>query len=183
MINAEFHEDCCFCLPRIEESILHRFWDYPSARRVWNWATSLMNKLRTRRSHVGPWPAFEMKDVIFTDTLPMQFKKFKLIWPLLKGACVWAMWTQRNEKIFANSTWSDERVLDCVWQAMIEYGQIAWKWICLKAKQFPRKRAKLLSSFNRSWMACRIFGHRSGDRVLWRQRPPCSGLIIHPHVP
>jgi hypothetical protein len=114
MINAEFREDCCFCLPRIEESILHRFWDCPSARRVWNWATSLMNKLRTRRSHVGPWPAFEMKDVIFTDTLPMQFKKFKLIWPLLKGACVWAMWTQRNEKIFANSTWSDERVLECV---------------------------------------------------------------------
>jgi hypothetical protein len=25
MINAEFREDCCFCLPRIEESIPHRF--------------------------------------------------------------------------------------------------------------------------------------------------------------
>jgi hypothetical protein len=25
-INAEFQGDCCFCLPPIEETILHRFW-------------------------------------------------------------------------------------------------------------------------------------------------------------
>jgi hypothetical protein len=63
---------------------------------------------------------------------------------------------------------------------MIEYRQIAWKRICVRAKQFPRKKSKLISGFDRSWMARRVFGHRSGERVLWRQRPPSSGFIIYP---
>jgi hypothetical protein len=24
-----------------------------------------------------------------------------------------------------------------------------------------------------------VFGHRRGDRVIWRQRPPCRDLVIH----
>jgi hypothetical protein len=55
-----------------------------------------------------------MQQIIFTDTLPFQFKKFKAIGPLLKGACVWAIWNHRNEKIFANTIWLDERVVEWI---------------------------------------------------------------------
>jgi hypothetical protein len=93
MIKNEFRGDCCLCYPQVEETILHRFWSCPSAQRIWDWAISLMNKLRTRRSHPGPWTAFDMEQVIFSDSLPDRFKKFRTIWPLLKGTCLWTIWS------------------------------------------------------------------------------------------
>jgi hypothetical protein len=45
--------------------------------------------------------------------------------------------------------------------------------------RLPRQRVKLLQKFNRTWMARKIFGHWRDDRVLWRQRPPSKGLVIH----
>jgi hypothetical protein len=102
-INAEFNGDCSLCHPQVEESILHRFWHCPSACRIWDWATSLLHKLQTRRTHFGPWPALEMTKLIFTKELPTRLQRFKDIWALLKGTCLWGMWTQRNEKVFANT--------------------------------------------------------------------------------
>ena len=75
--------------------------------------------------HIGPWPAFEIKQVIFSEQIPERFKKFKAIWPLLKGTRLWALWIQRNEKIFAKIDWSDEQVINSIWQAMLECGQLA----------------------------------------------------------
>jgi hypothetical protein len=178
-INAEFQGDCCFCLPPAEETILYRFWSCPSTQWVWNWAMSLMNKLRTRRSHPGPWTAFDRDQIIFSYTLPPSFKKFKALWPLLKGACLWMIWTQRNAKIFAKDLWPDELVLTNIWQAMIDYERLAWSRTRTKIERTPAQSRKLLMGFDRSWMARNVFDRRLGDRVLWRQRRPSRCIILH----
>jgi hypothetical protein len=87
---------------------------------------SLMNKLRTRRLHPGPWMAFDRDQIIFSDTLPPRFKKFKALWPLLRGACLLTIWTQRNAKIFVKDLWPDELVLTNIWQAIIDDGRLTW---------------------------------------------------------
>ena len=148
-INEEFKEECCFCLPQVEETILHCFWHCSSAQRVWDWATLLLNKLRMRRSHPGPQPAFNYNQIIFTDTLPDNFKKFKSLWPLLKGTCMWTIWTQYNERIFANSFWSDEKVYTTIWIAMLEYGCLVQSKTRAKVEQSPRQKYKLYSHFDR----------------------------------
>jgi hypothetical protein len=127
-LNNEFSGDCCFCHPPSEETILHRFWSCPSAQRVWDWATSLVNKLRTRRTHIGPWPAFEMKQVIFSEQFPERFKKFKAIWPLLKGTCLWALWIQRNEKILPRLTGQTSKLSTA-------FGKLCWSVASLPGRR------------------------------------------------
>jgi hypothetical protein len=63
-----------------------------------------------------------MVQVIFTEQLPSRFKKFQNLWTLIKGTCLWAMWIQRNDKIFGNIIWSDDRIIASIWQALLEYG-------------------------------------------------------------
>jgi hypothetical protein len=62
---------------------------------------------------------------------------------------------------------------------MLDYGRLAWSKTMKDCARLPRQRVKLLQKFNRTWMARKIFGHWRDDRVLWRQRPPSKGLVIH----
>jgi hypothetical protein len=90
---------------------------------------------------------------------------------------------QRNAKIFTKDLWPDELVLANIWQAMIDYGWLAWLRICTKIERTPAQRRKLLMGFDRSWMARNMFGKRLKDRVLWHQRPPSRGIILHTLAP
>jgi hypothetical protein len=131
------------------------------AMRIWNWATIVINKMRTRRSHLGPWLAFKRMSIFFTKKLLMRFIKLNAIWILLKGACMWAMWCQRNDKIFVGKLWTDDMVIMHVWMAMLEYGCSAWNKILKNCTHFLMKAQSLLKRFDRSWMARRVFGRRS----------------------
>jgi hypothetical protein len=90
-----------------------------------------------------------MVQVIFTEQLLHRFKKFQNIWVLIKGTCLWAMWTQRNDKIFGNIMWTDDRIIASIWQALLDYGQAAWK-NTIDCRKTPKQRAKLLCKFDRT---------------------------------
>jgi hypothetical protein len=66
---------------------------------------------------------------------------------------------------------------------MLEYGRLVWLRIFTQIARFPKQEKKLLSRFDRSWMARGVFGKKFGDRVLWRQRGPSRDIIIQPLVP
>ena len=48
-----------------------------------------------------------------------------------------------------------------------------------KIERTLAQRRKLLMGFDRSWLARNVFGRRLGDWVLWRQRLPSRGIILH----
>jgi hypothetical protein len=35
------------------------------------------------------------------------------------------MWYQHNDKIFAGKDWTDETVLEHIWNVLLEYGRLA----------------------------------------------------------
>jgi hypothetical protein len=164
-INTEFSGDCCL-LPSPRAGISTApFWLCPTARRMWNWVMSLVNKMRTRRSYPGPWHAFDMKTVIFSEKVPARYAKFKSIWVLLKGACLWALWCQRNDKIFAGKVWSDDTVIRHIWNAMIEYGHSAWNKTLKECTRCPLKAQGLMKRFDRTWLARGVLGRRHSTMV------------------
>jgi hypothetical protein len=62
---------------------------------------------------------------------------------------------------------------------MIDYGQLIWKKILERERKAQHHQKKAFGRFDRTWMARNVFGRRIGDRVVWRQRLPDKGLIIH----
>lgn len=180
LICSEFDGHCNFCVPQVEESTLHRFWECPQARRLWEWAWSILNKMRTRRGHTGPWEAFHWKQVILEEELPQKLKRFKSIWSLLKGTCMWTIWIHRNALVFDHQLWSDRQVEEKAWASMVDYGQSAWqRTVKLIAKQ-PEMEQQFLSQFDKAWLSRQVFGSRTGYSVKWRAQSPRRGLIIQP---
>lgn len=178
MINVELDGNCCFCVPLVEESILHRFWECPHSRRVWEWAWSVLHKMRTRRSHPGPWEAFHWKQVILEEALPRKVKRFQSIWILLKGACMWTIWIQRNAMVFDQLLWTDRQAEQIAWLAMIEYGEIAWKHTLKMLAKQPELEQQFLNQFDRSWLSRKVFGTRTQLTVAWKKQPPHRSMIF-----
>lgn len=147
---------------------------------MWEWAWSILHKMRTRRSHPGPWAAPQWKQAILEEELPRQLAKFKAIWCLLKGTCLWTIWIQRNAMVFDEQVWSDSQSTEIAWLTMLDYGKIAWQNTLKKIEKHPELENALLKSFDRSWLSRKVFGNRKELQVYWRKRPPHRSFIIQP---
>lgn len=56
-INANLDQNCVVCNSNSKETILHRFWECPSARAVWAWCTKVIDALCPKQGNIGALPA------------------------------------------------------------------------------------------------------------------------------
>jgi hypothetical protein len=58
------------------------------------------------------------------------------------------MWTQRNEKVFANTIWSDKKVIADIWRLMVDYRQLIWKKILERERKAQHHQKKAFGGFD-----------------------------------
>lgn len=54
-IDGSINTNCPMCTRPTIESVLHRFWECPLARLVWQWGTHILNTLISGKEAKGPW--------------------------------------------------------------------------------------------------------------------------------
>lgn len=69
-----------------------------------------MNTLIRGREVQGPWRPLTWKQGIFSDTIPHKFDELKCIWMEIRSVVIWALWIERNDKVFNASVWTPEKM-------------------------------------------------------------------------
>jgi hypothetical protein len=151
--SAEVVQFCPVCMVGARETVLHRFWECPSARHAWLWATKIMVKLTPREEALGriedrgrrrtvrvtdspSSPESEganldpivltWKQGIFAHRIPRRFKSISRIWLLLRGVVMWNLWKEHNDAAFAGTHWHVDKLSSKIWLGMVDYGRLAW---------------------------------------------------------
>jgi hypothetical protein len=57
-INQNINTNCLVCVRGSHESVLHRFWECPSAQSAWQWGIFILNKVAAEDGDHGPWCPF-----------------------------------------------------------------------------------------------------------------------------
>lgn len=86
-----------FCLPNMNESVKHKFWDCIQATRAWRWATLIMHVLCGVTT--GYYDSFNWKQTLFGKRIPKIYGKKTKIWHLFRGITLWTIWYERNDTI------------------------------------------------------------------------------------
>jgi hypothetical protein len=53
------------------------------------------------------------------------------IWSFLRGITLWFIWIDCNDLVFNNVRWDGCRIQKTIWDALLDYGHVAWRW-CVK---------------------------------------------------
>jgi hypothetical protein len=87
-ININLDSRCPVCIRGANETVLHRFWECPSAQVAWRWGMHILNMLVTAEDDCGPWRPFSWKHGIFSERIPGRFNAVKSIWSTLRGTII-----------------------------------------------------------------------------------------------
>ena len=162
---ASISKQCIFCLPNTSESVKHKFWDCIQARRAWRWATYIMQELCGVRT--GNYDCFNWKQALFGERLPKKYGPKIKIWHLLRGITLWAIWIERNDRVFNHEQWHETRLKHHVWDELILYAKTAWEWVLKNIKISAFSALALLQGFDKTWGARNVLCRRNNLHIEW----------------
>lgn len=173
---------CPVCPRRSEESMLHRFWECLSAQRVWQWAIHIMNALLIGRDAQGPWRLLTWRQGIFSGGIPRKFNALKWLWLEVRTVVLWVLWIQRNDMVFNNQAWTDERLLQYIWSGLLDYGCVEWAKVCNKHPRTLLAQRKLVALRKLVGRRCRkdFFTVMVAGQPRWVATGPSAGFVFQP---
>ena len=145
---AAISKQCGFCPPLTSESIKHKFWDCIQARRVWRWATFIMQELCGVRT--GNLDCFNWKQAVFGEKIPRKYGPKVKIWHLLRDITLWTIWIERNDNVFNQSAWHLSKVKHRIWDELIMYAKAAWNRVVEQIKISSFSAVAMLRGFDKS---------------------------------
>lgn len=170
---------CPVCPRRSEESVLHRFWEYHSAQRAWQWAIHIMNALISGKDAQGPWQPLTWKQGIFSDSIPRKFNPIKRVWMELRTVVLRTLWIERNDKVFSDVSWPPEKLMQTVWGGIIDYGRVEWDKVTTNRKS-QVVRVGLYARFIERRGRNEVFATFLYGRPLWQPSGPITGFVFEP---
>lgn len=179
-IDDAVDKRCPVCPRNTEETILHRFWECEAAKQAWNWAIHIMNILIHGGEAAGPWCPLTWQQGIFSVAIPRKFNPVKRIWIELRTVVLWTLWTQRNDAVFNQQSWPTRKLLQQVWNGMIDYGHAEWAHIIKPNKRSQESQRKLRDSFWKRRCRFGIFAQLDAGQPKWVTTAPFDGFLFQP---
>jgi hypothetical protein len=171
---------CPVCPRRSEESVLHRFWECSSARWAWQWAIHIMNTLISGRDARGPWQMLTWKHGIFSDGIPRKFNQVKRIWMELRTTVLWTLWIERNDKVFNDCSWTNEKRTGKIWSGMLDYGRMEWSRVKAMKASHPTKAIAETAQFMARRGRNNVFAVITNEVPQWQPKGPVTGFVFEP---
>jgi hypothetical protein len=81
----------------------------------------------------------------------------------MQGFTLWTIWIARNDAVFNQVLWTQQRLAGTIWASLIKYGKLAW----LKVRQAKgeKARAEALDRFDSTWTQNEYLCHQEGMMV------------------
>lgn len=180
-VSREVDIRCPVCPRRSEESVLHRFWECTSAQHAWQLAIHVINTLVAGRDAHGPWQILSWKQGIFSHRIPRKFDSVKRIWMEIRTAVLWSLWLERNDVVFNNTRWTEERMRQHVWSEILDYGRVEWDRIKVKRKTDDTAAALMTDLFRERRCMQGVFATFCDDKPRWQPFGPVVGFVFRPY--
>lgn len=175
--DATVDISCAVCTGRPDESVLHRFWGCVSAQRAWEWAMHILNTLVHGKEAEGPWQMVTWKNGIFSCEIPRKFNQFKRVWMELRTVVLWALWIERNDKVFNDVSWPPAKLMQVVWDGIIDYGRIEWTKVKLRRISHPDRAEQEFAVFQARRGRHEVFAEFTNEKPRWQLRGPVAGFV------
>jgi len=94
-----------------------------------------MNALITHRDAQGPWRPFTWKQGILSRRIPHKFDTMSDIWMVVRTVILWMLWIERNDLAFNAIRWRPDKLFQCIWLGLIDYGRMEWEGVCRARKK------------------------------------------------
>ena len=122
--------------------------------------------LKGRRNLRSP-QRFSFHQCLFGQPVRLRKKGLIKLWSLLRGVGLWCIWLSGNAKVFDGSSWPDPKSRNFLWEALLDYGRIAWKKTLIEVKRASNHEMALsiLKGFDSVWMCRSILGTRLNFRL------------------
>ncbi len=85
------------------------------------------------------------KQCVFAAKSPRQVQRVENIWCLLKGITLWTLWIERNDLVFNNERWNVVKIHKVIWDALLDYGRVAWNRCMKLILKTPRTKKNTYS--------------------------------------
>lgn len=116
----------------------------------------------------------------FSDYIPRKFNPVKRVWMELRTVVMWTLWIERNDKVFNNCAWTNEKLFQTVWTDIIDYGRVEWDRVRIKKKTHPDLAARELGKFVARRCRASVFATMVEDNPQWQLKGPDAGFIFEP---
>ena len=88
------------------------------------------------------------KQGIFSDRIPRKFNHLKRKWGEIRMVILWSLWIRCNEKVFQGTSWEPPKLLETIWNGIVDYGRVDWDQIQRRLKKNLRLTKELKDNFN-----------------------------------
>jgi hypothetical protein len=103
---------------------------------------------------------------MFGERIQKKFCKQIRIWHLLCDITLWTIWIKRNDKVF-NQQWHESKIKHRIWDELIMYAKVAWKWMIKQIKISSFSIVALLQGFDKTWGARNVHCRRNNLHIEW----------------
>jgi hypothetical protein len=71
-------------------------------------------------SHESPKRALKLEQCLFNKRLPSKINvmRFNIVWSLMRGVTLWAIWLECNDLVFQNVRWHEAKLWNIMWQGL-----------------------------------------------------------------
>lgn len=179
-VNPLTPTGCPVCPRHSHESVLHRFWECPAARRVWQWGIHIANTLVMSRDAQGPWQPLTWKQGIFSDRIPRKFDGISSLWAVLRTIILWTLWIEQNDAAFNDILWRPAKQLQRIWLGLVDYGRMEWVKCCSLIRKQRDKADEIRNRFRKRWCRNGVLAEMINDNPRWRLTGPRAGFVFEP---
>ena len=102
--------------------------------------------LQSPADHLINW-----KQAIFATRPSCRLKPVSGIWSLARGTALWTIWIARNDVVFNQENWDNEKIRGMIWRGLSDYARNAWKATLARIQENPQSSTIELSKFDRKW--------------------------------
>jgi hypothetical protein len=130
-------------------------------------ANHLLN-LDTQGGGARPEIHLAMKHGIFGHKIPCRLKLVSRLWLLIRGRIMWLLWIERLDTSYNRVFWHREKMQNCIWLGLVDYGRATWNKVLSKCKTCPTKTKTIKNKFMVQWYNGGVFADWKEDRPHWK---------------
>ncbi|KAG0585602.1 hypothetical protein KC19_2G024500 [Ceratodon purpureus] len=171
---------CDGCTSGTPETILHCFYACEPAARAWHFAATVLHLSARSPWSPSPRPLPTWDQCILGVDLPNELQESQVLWSLIRGATLWVIWIQRNQRVFHNNLWPVTVLEQQLWDAFLDLAHVAWNKISWCEENQPQGITRATEEFRTTWLPVGLFFTLTERGPRWNYQRPPTDLFLSP---
>ena len=99
---------------------------------------------------IDNYDSFHWKQAMFGERVHNKLCNQIKIWHLLRGITLCTILIEHNDKVFNHKQWHESKIKHRIWDELIMYAMVAWKWVIKQIKISSCSAMSLLQGFDKT---------------------------------